>query len=135
MATSVAIPVGDIGDELVQQTVDYAKTLSVGPTDQGETVDMGPGEVVVNDNEVPRDGSGDIAAEPCEHSVAVNHRVELERLADGYVDRVLEIIDQGGLKGLRKTINGSVVDDEVYLRWRVAAARRVTSAEAAAQVC
>ncbi|MEO2049696.1 MAG: pectate lyase [Pirellulales bacterium] len=51
-----------------------------------------------------------------------------------YVDQVLKIVDEGGLEGLRITINGSVVDEKAYLRWRVEAARRVTDTKIVAQV-
>jgi malonate-semialdehyde dehydrogenase (acetylating)/methylmalonate-semialdehyde dehydrogenase len=42
MATSVAVAVGDIADELVDQTVAFTANLTVGPTDQGAAVDIGP---------------------------------------------------------------------------------------------
>ena len=42
MATSIAVPVGDIADAMVSQLSEHCESLSVGPTDTGETVDMGP---------------------------------------------------------------------------------------------
>lgn len=42
MAASLAIPVGDVADELVERLVDSASRMKVGPTDNGEEPDMGP---------------------------------------------------------------------------------------------
>jgi malonate-semialdehyde dehydrogenase (acetylating)/methylmalonate-semialdehyde dehydrogenase len=42
MAGSVAVPVGKIGDPLVEAIRDKAKAMTVGPTDTGAAVDMGP---------------------------------------------------------------------------------------------
>jgi malonate-semialdehyde dehydrogenase (acetylating)/methylmalonate-semialdehyde dehydrogenase len=42
MAGSVAVPVGRIGDPLVERLCAYADKLKVGPTDGGQDVDMGP---------------------------------------------------------------------------------------------
>ena len=42
MATSIAMPVGDMGDALVEQLSAHAESLTVGPTDTGATVDLGP---------------------------------------------------------------------------------------------
>lgn len=42
MAASVAVPVGDIGDEFVAQMNARAESLTVGPTDAGQAVDVGP---------------------------------------------------------------------------------------------
>ncbi len=42
MAGSVAVPVGKIGDPLVELLRDKAAKMTVGPTDGGATVDMGP---------------------------------------------------------------------------------------------
>jgi malonate-semialdehyde dehydrogenase (acetylating) / methylmalonate-semialdehyde dehydrogenase len=42
MAASVAVPVGGIADELVSALCEQAASLRVGPTDQGQAVDMGP---------------------------------------------------------------------------------------------
>jgi malonate-semialdehyde dehydrogenase (acetylating)/methylmalonate-semialdehyde dehydrogenase len=42
MAGSVAVPVGRIGDPLMEQLVRLAGSLKVGPTDTGAEVDMGP---------------------------------------------------------------------------------------------
>ncbi|HUO10950.1 MAG TPA: CoA-acylating methylmalonate-semialdehyde dehydrogenase [Phycisphaerae bacterium] len=42
MAGSIALPVGGISDPLVEKLVDKASKMKVGPTDQGQDVDMGP---------------------------------------------------------------------------------------------
>jgi malonate-semialdehyde dehydrogenase (acetylating) / methylmalonate-semialdehyde dehydrogenase len=42
MAGSVAVPIGPIAEPLVQRLVEKASKMSVGPTDGGATVDMGP---------------------------------------------------------------------------------------------
>ena len=42
MASSVAVTVGKAGDPLVENLVDYAGRMRVGPTDGNEDVDMGP---------------------------------------------------------------------------------------------
>jgi malonate-semialdehyde dehydrogenase (acetylating)/methylmalonate-semialdehyde dehydrogenase len=42
MAGSVAVPIGNIGDRLVEVLCDSAGRMSVGPTDGGADVDMGP---------------------------------------------------------------------------------------------
>lgn len=42
MATSIAIPVGNIADSLVDQLSHHAGSLRVGPTDAGDNVDLGP---------------------------------------------------------------------------------------------
>ena len=42
MASSVAVAVGKAGDPIVENLVDYAGRMSVGPTDGNENVDMGP---------------------------------------------------------------------------------------------
>ena len=42
MAASVAVPIGDVGDEFVTRMSARAEALSVGPTDDGQTVDVGP---------------------------------------------------------------------------------------------
>jgi malonate-semialdehyde dehydrogenase (acetylating)/methylmalonate-semialdehyde dehydrogenase len=42
MAGSVAVAVGAAGDPLIDNLVDYAGKLRVGPTDNNEAVDMGP---------------------------------------------------------------------------------------------
>lgn len=42
MAGSVAVPVGDIGDRLVDLLCERATAMTVGPTDTGADVDMGP---------------------------------------------------------------------------------------------
>jgi malonate-semialdehyde dehydrogenase (acetylating)/methylmalonate-semialdehyde dehydrogenase len=42
MAGSLAVPVGKIGDPLVEGLVDFASKMKVGPTDSGAEVDMGP---------------------------------------------------------------------------------------------
>ena len=42
MATSIAVPVGDIADALVDQLADHAGELRIGPTDEGDPVDLGP---------------------------------------------------------------------------------------------
>lgn len=42
MAGSVAVPVGTIADRLVESLCDKAGRMSVGPTDGGASVDMGP---------------------------------------------------------------------------------------------
>jgi len=42
MATSVAVPVGDIADDFVAMFTDYATSLKVGPTEDDEHVDLGP---------------------------------------------------------------------------------------------
>lgn len=42
MAASIAVPVGGIADELVSALCEHGSSLSVGPTDQGQKVDMGP---------------------------------------------------------------------------------------------
>ncbi len=42
MAGSLALPVGDIGDALVERLVDTGSKMKVGPTDGGGDVDMGP---------------------------------------------------------------------------------------------
>jgi malonate-semialdehyde dehydrogenase (acetylating)/methylmalonate-semialdehyde dehydrogenase len=42
MATSIAVPVGQGADALVQQLSVHARSLSVGPTDQRDNVDLGP---------------------------------------------------------------------------------------------
>jgi malonate-semialdehyde dehydrogenase (acetylating)/methylmalonate-semialdehyde dehydrogenase len=42
MAASVAVPVGGIAEELVSALCEKAASLRVGPTDQGQAVDMGP---------------------------------------------------------------------------------------------
>lgn len=42
MAGSVALPVGNVADKLVNQLVDVAGKMKVGPTDAGTAVDMGP---------------------------------------------------------------------------------------------
>ena len=42
MATSVAVPVGDGADSVVERISRYAGSLSVGPTDTDEQVDLGP---------------------------------------------------------------------------------------------
>ena len=42
MAGSVALPVGDIAEPLVEQLADHACQLRVGPTDAGQDVDVGP---------------------------------------------------------------------------------------------
>ncbi len=42
MAGSIAVPVGDIGNPLVEGLVNVGRTMNVGPTDSGTEVDMGP---------------------------------------------------------------------------------------------
>jgi len=42
MATSLAVPVGPHADSLVDQLVEYAQKLRVGPTESSDDVDMGP---------------------------------------------------------------------------------------------
>ncbi|HEY0007265.1 MAG TPA: CoA-acylating methylmalonate-semialdehyde dehydrogenase [Tepidisphaeraceae bacterium] len=42
MAGSVALPVGGVADELVERLIDKASKMTVGPTDRGVEVDMGP---------------------------------------------------------------------------------------------
>ena len=42
MATSIAVPVGGIADSLVDRLSTHADRLTVGPTHQGDSVDMGP---------------------------------------------------------------------------------------------
>jgi malonate-semialdehyde dehydrogenase (acetylating) / methylmalonate-semialdehyde dehydrogenase len=42
MSASLAIPVGDVADELVSRLVDSASRMKVGPTDGADTPDMGP---------------------------------------------------------------------------------------------
>jgi len=42
MAGSVAVPIGNIADPLMERIVDRASKMTVGPTDNGEKVDMGP---------------------------------------------------------------------------------------------
>jgi malonate-semialdehyde dehydrogenase (acetylating)/methylmalonate-semialdehyde dehydrogenase len=42
MAGSVAVPVGDIGDRVVERLCERAAAMKVGPTDGGAEVDMGP---------------------------------------------------------------------------------------------
>ncbi len=42
MATSIAIPVGEIADSLVNQLADHAGSLSIGRTDTDKNVDLGP---------------------------------------------------------------------------------------------
>jgi malonate-semialdehyde dehydrogenase (acetylating)/methylmalonate-semialdehyde dehydrogenase len=42
MAGSVALPVGKVGDPLVERLYQAASQLKVGPTDDGASVDMGP---------------------------------------------------------------------------------------------
>jgi malonate-semialdehyde dehydrogenase (acetylating)/methylmalonate-semialdehyde dehydrogenase len=42
MAGSVAVPVGDVADRLVERLCDRARRMKVGPTDGGAEVDMGP---------------------------------------------------------------------------------------------
>jgi malonate-semialdehyde dehydrogenase (acetylating)/methylmalonate-semialdehyde dehydrogenase len=42
MAGSVAVPVGDIGERLVDALCERTSAMSVGPTDTGAEVDMGP---------------------------------------------------------------------------------------------
>ncbi len=42
MAASVAVPVGNIADEFVARMSAKANSLTVGPTDAGQTVDVGP---------------------------------------------------------------------------------------------
>jgi malonate-semialdehyde dehydrogenase (acetylating)/methylmalonate-semialdehyde dehydrogenase len=42
MAGSEAVPVGSVGEALVERLCDAARTLKVGPTDTGAEVDMGP---------------------------------------------------------------------------------------------
>ena len=48
MAGSVAVPVGNIADPLVDVLCDAASRMKVGPTDQGADVDMGP--VITHDH-------------------------------------------------------------------------------------
>ncbi len=42
MAGSVAVPVGNIGDDFVELLASRANELTYGPTDEGQQVDMGP---------------------------------------------------------------------------------------------
>lgn len=42
MAGSVALAVGDVGDPLLDHLVDFAKGMSVGPTDGDDSTEMGP---------------------------------------------------------------------------------------------
>ena len=42
MAGSVAVPVGNVGDSLVERLAQAAEKMQVGATDQGAAVDMGP---------------------------------------------------------------------------------------------
>ena len=42
MATSIAVPVGNVADSLVEQLSSHAGELSVGPTDADDNVDLGP---------------------------------------------------------------------------------------------
>ena len=42
MAGSIALPVGNVADKLVERLVDKAGKMTVGRTDQGAAVDMGP---------------------------------------------------------------------------------------------
>jgi malonate-semialdehyde dehydrogenase (acetylating)/methylmalonate-semialdehyde dehydrogenase len=42
MAGSVAVPVGDVADRVVDLLCDGARRMKVGPTDSGADVDMGP---------------------------------------------------------------------------------------------
>lgn len=79
MAGSVALPVGDVADELVKRISDVGAHMKTGPTDTGENVDMGPlitrqhqqrvagyldvardegAEVVLDGRKIPAAGSG-----------------------------------------------------------------------------
>jgi malonate-semialdehyde dehydrogenase (acetylating)/methylmalonate-semialdehyde dehydrogenase len=42
MAGSIAVPIGNIGDPLVEGLVNIGRAMKVGPTDSGAEVDMGP---------------------------------------------------------------------------------------------
>jgi malonate-semialdehyde dehydrogenase (acetylating)/methylmalonate-semialdehyde dehydrogenase len=42
MAASVAVPIGDIADEFVARMNVRAESLTVGPTDSGQAIDVGP---------------------------------------------------------------------------------------------
>jgi malonate-semialdehyde dehydrogenase (acetylating)/methylmalonate-semialdehyde dehydrogenase len=42
MAASIAMPIGKIADEFVERMCAKARSLSVGPTDEGQAVDIGP---------------------------------------------------------------------------------------------
>jgi malonate-semialdehyde dehydrogenase (acetylating)/methylmalonate-semialdehyde dehydrogenase len=42
MATSIAIPIGNVADSLVERLSDYSSSLVVGPTDGRDDVDLGP---------------------------------------------------------------------------------------------
>ncbi len=54
MAGSVAVAVGEAGDPLVRQLVEYALEMKVGPSEDDETIDMGP---VIRDEHRQRVGS------------------------------------------------------------------------------
>lgn len=42
MATSIAVPVGNVADSVVARLTEHAAALTVGPTDSGVDVDLGP---------------------------------------------------------------------------------------------
>ncbi len=61
MAGSVAVAVGQVADQLVNELCDYAGTLRVGPTDGQDQVDMGP--LIRREHRQRVSGYLDIAAE------------------------------------------------------------------------
>lgn len=61
MAGSVAVTVGSVGDELVDEFCRYSSSLRVGPTDDGADVDVGP--VIRREHRARIAGYLDVAAE------------------------------------------------------------------------
>ncbi len=82
MASSIAIAVGPIGDELVEGLCDYATKMRVGPTEDTEEVDMGP---VIRRSEQERIASYLDIAQGEGATVALDGRAEFE--GDGFLLR------------------------------------------------
>ncbi|MEQ9406615.1 MAG: CoA-acylating methylmalonate-semialdehyde dehydrogenase [Fuerstiella sp.] len=79
MATSIAVPVGDVADTLVEQLSQQAASLTMGPTHELDDVDLGP---LIRPQHVTRvaafvDGAADEGA-----TVALDRRTELQ--SDGF---------------------------------------------------
>jgi malonate-semialdehyde dehydrogenase (acetylating)/methylmalonate-semialdehyde dehydrogenase len=81
MAGSVAVPVGNIADRLVDVLCDSASRMKVGPTDQGADVDMGP--VITPDHLRRVSGYLDIGRKEGA-TVALDGR-KIEKQGDGFL--------------------------------------------------
>jgi malonate-semialdehyde dehydrogenase (acetylating)/methylmalonate-semialdehyde dehydrogenase len=81
MAGSVAVPVGNIGDQMVDLLCEVAGRMTVGPTDDGADVDMGP--VITRDHLQRVSGYLDVGREEGA-AVALDGR-KIDRKSDGFL--------------------------------------------------